>query len=363
MLNPCLEHPEPDFDRFIHVLLGRACPRRVPLVELGMDHEIQEILFERFFGEARLPHTPETRERCFAQHVELYYRLGYDYVPVWPEWPGHPPSRSRSARDTAPIADKDRVWVEEGRGLITDRASMERFPWDRIHGEHGPLELCAPRLPDGMKCTVGCTVFEHVLERLLGYEGLFYLLHDDEELVGEVFRRWGEKVYEAYAAVIRHEEVGALFHADDLGFKTSTLVSPEVLRHHVLPWFKKFAELAHGAGKPFFYHCCGNVYRNGVMDLLVEEVGIDGFHSFEDVILPVTEFKARYGDRVAALGGVDMDKLSRLGEGELRAYVRAILKRCMPGGRFALGAGNTVADYVPVKNYLVMLDEARRFCG
>jgi uroporphyrinogen decarboxylase len=57
-----------------------------------------------------------------------------------------------------------------------------------------------------------------------------------------------------------------------------------------------------------------------------------------------------------------MDKLSRLDEDELRVYVRDILDECMPH-RFALGSGNTVANYIPVRNYLAMLDEARRWEG
>ena len=65
---------------------------------------------------------------------------------------------------------------------------------------------------------------------------------------------------------------------------------------------------------------------------------------------------------MAALGGVDMDKLGRMGEADLRAYVRKILDQCMPG-RFALGSGNTVANYIPVENYLAMVDEARRWCS
>ena len=91
-------------------------------------------------------------------------------------------------------------------------------------------------------------------------------------------------------------------------------------------------------------------------------MGIDALHSFQDVILPVIEFKTRYGGRVAALGGVDMDKLVRLDEGQLRGYVRSILERCMPGGRFALGSGNTIANYVPLDSYRILLEEARCWC-
>ena len=96
------------------------------------------------------------------------------------------------------------------------------------------------------------------------------------------------------------------------------------------------------------------------MEDLIEDVGIDAFHSFQDVIIPVTEFKKRYGSRIATLGGVDMDKLSRLDEDNLRKYVRGILDECMPD-RYALGAGNSIANFVPVKNYLIMLEEGLKW--
>jgi uroporphyrinogen decarboxylase len=138
-------------------------------------------------------------------------------------------------------------------------------------------------------------------------------------------------------------------------------VSPDVLRQFVFPWFKKYAALAHKHGKPFWYHCCGNVYDSGVIEDLIEDVRIDALHSFQDVIVPVTEFKTRYGDRLAALGGVDVDKLARLDDEPLRAYIRGILEHCLPGGGFALGSGNSVPNYIPLKNYLIMLEEGRRF--
>jgi len=98
------------------------------------------------------------------------------------------------------------------------------------------------------------------------------------------------------------------------------------------------------------------------MDDLIRDVRIDAFHSFQDVIIPISDFLGRYGGDTAALGGVDMDKLGRMEESDLRAYVREILDNCMPG-RFALGSGNSVANYIPVRNYLAMVDEARRWSG
>jgi len=87
---------------------------------------------------------------------------------------------------------------------------------------------------------------------------------------------------------------------------------------------------------------------------------VDGKHSFQDSVLPIQEAKKRWGDRICILGGVDVHKLATYDEPALRAYVRKIIDDCAPGGRFALGAGNSIPSYIPVENYLTMLDEARR---
>ena len=372
MMSPLLEHPAPDFAELERMLKGEQEPRRVHLVELHIDSEVLQTITERYLGERWISkkstwdQQPDKSplEAYFKQLVMLYYRLGYDYVRVKPIWTHHPRPGWLRAEDTAELSRGEREWANEGRGLISSWEEFEQFPWDQMRPDYSPLEFVARHLPDGMKMTVGGLgegLFEHVLEVLLGYEGLFYLLYDDPELVAQVFARLGQMMYDFYESVVGMEEVGAIFHADDLGFKTSTLVSPDTLRQYVFPWFKKYTALAHKYGKMFWYHCDGNVYNNGVIEDLIEDVQIDAFHSFQDVILSVTDFKARYGDRVAALGGVDMDKFARLDEGPLREYIRGILDQCMPGGRFALGSGNSVANFIPLKNYLIMLEESRRW--
>jgi uroporphyrinogen decarboxylase len=179
--------------------------------------------------------------------------------------------------------------------------------------------------------------------------------------VAAVFQRVGELLLAATEAMVGHEKVGAVFEGDDMGHKHATLVSADVIRQHALPWHKRMVEAAHAAGKPYILHACGNLAE--IMDDLIGYCGIDAKHSFEDVIMPVAEVKRRWGDRIAICGGVDVDKLARLPEAELRAYVRRILEECAPGGGYLLGSGNSVANYIPAESYLAMLDEGVRFCG
>ena len=56
-----------------------------------------------------------------------------------------------------------------------------------------------------------------------------------------------------------------------------------------------------------------------------------------------------------------MDFLCRSDETQIRKRVDEILEKCMPGGGYCLGTGNSVANYIPFDNYITMLDQGRKF--
>ena len=145
---------------------------------------------------------------------------------------------------------------------------------------------------------------------------------------------------------------------DDMGYNHSTMISPELLRKYVFPWQKKVVEVIHSYNLPMILHTCGNL--ESIMDDLIDFVGIDAKHSYEDKIMPVTEAKKKYGKRVSILGGVDVHYLCTANEEQIRKYVDNVVDICAPGGGYALGTGNSVANYIPLNNYLVMLDEGRK---
>ena len=115
----------------------------------------------------------------------------------------------------------------------------------------------------------------------------------------------------------------------------------------------------HAKGFPFLLHSCGNLDR--IIKDLIEDVGIDAKHSFEDAIEPVEKFCDRYGKRIAVIGGVDMDILARGTEAQVRERTRQILEACAVSNSYILGSGNSIANYVPPHNYLAMLEEGYQF--
>jgi uroporphyrinogen decarboxylase len=75
------------------------------------------------------------------------------------------------------------------------------------------------------------------------------------------------------------------------------------------------------------------------------------------------DVKHTYGRQIALLGGIDVDFLCRSDEAAVRRRVRETLDACLPGGGYVLGTGNSVANYIPLDNYLTMLDEGRRYAA
>jgi uroporphyrinogen decarboxylase len=253
-----------------------------------------------------------------------------------------------------------RPWQGLHGGPIQSWQDFERYPWPTIGDDDFYIHrYITQHLPDGLgfvTCHAG-GVYEHT-SRLMGYENLCLKLYDQPDLVAAVVDRIGSLLLEYYRRLLEVDRLSIVFQGEDLGFNTQTLLPPEVIRKLFLPWHARLAAAVHARGLPYYLHSCGCV--DALMEDFITGVGIDGKHSFQDNVLPAAEAKKRWGDRICILGGVDVDKLTALEPGALRAYVRSVIEACAPGGRFAVGAGNSVPSYIPLRNYLTMLDEALR---
>jgi uroporphyrinogen decarboxylase len=361
-----LSRPRPDARRFIDGLMGRVRNPRTPLVEYLIDDAVLKPVLEGLLERrwAAYPDgdpgaRPEDRDaqKAFLDNfIQVWHRLGYDCVRYERGLPF--PERTIAAPDTAPRAAKPRAWADEHAGAIMTWDDYERYPWPRVEDfDFFPFEYLASRLPEGMgllACHAGGP-FEH-LSWIMSLEGLCLALKDNPELVRAVADRIGLLLTAFYSHILDLEGVSAVFAGDDLGFRTATIVAPADLRTYILPWHKLFAAMAHRKGLPYFLHSCGNL--SAVLDDLIGDVGIDGKHSFEDAIEPAEAFQDRYGDRVAVLGGVDLNILAGGRPEDVRRRTRALIETCGARGRFAVGSGNSIPSYVPVENFLAMADEA-----
>ncbi len=365
---------QPNFENLRRTILRQGPPGPVPMFELFADPGMVEAVLEEKFPvnlhhyiEQPLVDLNDADLPGLMKSIDMYVRfcrtVGYDYVFMVS---GFSLRRNfQTGRDTAGAQnwpDGKRYWQDETSGPIQNWEDFESYPWPKQSElSHAGLEYLSSTVPDGMKVSAFMYggVFEHSTW-LMGLEPFCYALHDAPDLVAAIFERVGELAVGTAAQVASIDNVELVCLSDDLGFFSGTLVSPDVIRRHVIPYYKRISAAVHEAGKLFVFHSCGNMYE--LMDDLLDEVGIDAKHSFEDKILPVEEAYRRWGKRTAILGGVDMDLLGRGSEEQVRARVREILEVCAAEGTgYCLGTGNTAANYIPRQNYLAMLDERMRW--
>jgi uroporphyrinogen decarboxylase len=337
---------EPDFGNLLAVL-RRDRPARPTLFEFFRNPRIDG----RLAGYPLIASGPDANTQRFI--VDSFYRCGYDYatLPV----PGF-------AFDYGKV-EKARTRSLNQGNPITDRESFRKYTWpDPEAADLTSLDRASAFLRPGMKIVAmgPAGTFESAV-RLAGYDRLCYLLADDERLAADLFEAVGSRLVRYYERVAAHPAVGALISNDDWGFKSQTMLSPRDMRRFVFPWHKRIVEAVHAAGKPAILHSCGNL--ESVMDDIIEEMGFDAKHSFEDAILPVEEAYDRYGDRIAILGGIDVDYLCRAAPEDIYRRSRAMLRRAAERGGYALGSGNSIPDYVPDGSFMAMvraaLDERR----
>ncbi len=323
---------EPDFSQ-LHRVLRREKPERPVLFELFMNWKV----YERFGG---LGWTEDGREST-RRLIHAFAAGGYDYASTAASAFGFPTNAKPHAQTT----------TLNGNSVITDWASFEQYRWPdpEAHGNAG-LDHALTYMPEGMKLMIMGPggVLENVIS-LMGYDNLCFAVYEEPELVRRVFEEVGSRLVKYYAIAAPHPAVGMIMSNDDWGFNTQTMLSPAHMREYVFPWHRKIVETAHRYGKPIALHSCGCLTE--VMDDIIG-MGYDAKHSYEDNIMPVEECYRRWGDRIAILGGVDMDFL-------VRAPVEAIRQRCLAllamGERgYALGSGNSIPEYVPDEKYDAM---------
>lgn len=351
----------PDIHELLDVLFRRKLPKRVHHTELFLDAEIKEAVAARFELCGSLDRSDPLYET--KRDVALHSFLGYDVFRVGVARKTVFQTATIGAPDTTAQHGQERAvrdWQEEHAGPIQGWKDFDAYRWPKVSDvDFSPLEWLERNLPPTMGCfELTAHIFE-ILSFLLGYESLCYAVVDQPDLVDAILERAGAFYVDFTRALVDFSRVAVVWGSDDLGFRSGTMMSPDFLRAKILPWHKRCAEIAHAKGKPYLLHSCGNL--DAIMEDLVTDVGVDAKHSFEDAILPVTVAKRRWGSRITLLGGIDMDFLCRSDEASIRQRVRETLEICSVGGGYCLGTGNTVANYLPLDNYLCMIDEGRQF--
>ncbi len=335
---------KPDFNNLLTVLKNEK-PAKPTLFEFFLNDK----LYSHLAGEDIEKAANEFEQLKIV--IKAFHNAGYDYatIPTWLTNTFEFPKDEFSHSETRSL--------NEGN-MITDREGFEKYSWpDPENYDYDIYKRLWEYVPEGMKL-VGCGpggILENVID-IMGFETLSIQSLMDPDFTQEVFDAVGSRLLKYYQILGEYDSIGALIVNDDWGFKTQTMLDSVSMRKYVIPWHKKMVEAIHASGKPAIMHSCGNL--DTVMDDVIDDIKFDGKHSYEDEIIPVEMAYQKWADRIAIIGGIDLDFLVRKSPEDIYQRSKKMLELSTEKGGYALGSGNSIPHYVPFENFFAMLRAA-----
>jgi len=328
---------KPDFQR-LRTALFRGEPDRVPTAEILVDPPIKNA----FMGE---------KIDTLEKEVKFCIQAGYDHVTLnaglWGA--GNAPTVGQRGATT-----NTKEWAQEGEGLITSFDDFERFPWEDLRIDLSKFDEIGGIMPPGMKAIAYSGKIFMTTWMLMGFYTFSFALEDNEELVKEMFAKIGSIYVEGFERVCHYDTVGGLWIGDDLAFNVAPMINPKYLRKYVFPHYKKICNLAKQKGIPIIFHSDGNLWP--VMDDLIA-CGFNALHPIEPLAMDINEVKAKVGNKLCIMGNIDLSyTLTRGTPQEVKAEVRKRIEDLAPGGGYVVSSSNSITYYVPIENYVAMLE-------
>jgi len=156
----------------------------------------------------------------------------------------------------------------------------------------------------------------------------------------------------------RHK-IDIFFGSDDFGTQTSLMISPQMFRQFFRDRWKKLIEIPKSKGIPVMLHSDGNV--EGLIPEFIS-LGIDILNPVQPRAIDPEVVKARYGDKLAQYGTIDIQHTLPFGSPEeVEEEVRTRLMTVGVGGGLVLAPSHILLPDVPIENYLTFIRTTKKF--
>lgn len=336
-----------DFGRFHAAVSRRGMPDRVPLAEVGVDIEVME----SFLG------TPIADLKTY---VSFWEKAGYDYVLL--QVRGQPLPDAVQIK----ITEGQLRWTRHtgsaptfGLSTISNEASFEAYPWIGSQDVYyQDVDSIRQFLPESMKLVVSHgPIFQSVF-RMMGLESMSVAAVENPALIEAIADKVGQLSVSIIRNLAQRDWVGGIWFGDDMAYTHGLFVSPDFLRRYVFPFYRQMGDLCRQYEKLFILHSDGDLTQ--VFEDLIG-CGYQAVHPNEPSSVDILELKRRWGDRLAFIGNIDMDLLVRGTPEQIIDATKYLIDNVAPGGGFALGSGNSIANYIPLENYKAMLETAAEY--
>jgi len=227
-----------------------------------------------------------------------------------------------------PIKD-EKSWEEIKKERINFDNIRQRLPknWDRLVKEYKNRDypLVLGGYPHGFFGTPA---------HLLGYDRLFYFYFDKPKLIHDILNTFTELWIVVYSEVLTDIEVDAVHIWEDISFGRGSMVSPNIIREFMLPYYKRFTSFLKSRGVDIILVDTDG-YCMDIIPLFIEG-GITGMYPFEvscgmDIIKVRKKFP-----KLQMMGGIPKSDIS-LGKRRIDEILEPVKEILKTGGYIPFG--------------------------
>ena len=285
--------------------------------------------------------------------IPLHQRLRVDMLKVEP-WidnkhePLNFPETGAIWEEFEKVSELDPRWAEVWR-------NPDNFNFDHVLPS---LELWdASGNPPALQLSLGA-IYGPARQMRGDARAMMDLMDDHEVMIYimDVRERWISGIIKK-AKQTFGDRVDIYYFGEELGMQTGLMYSPESIRTHFFPRFKRLAEQIHAQGGILFFHSCGAI--DPLIPELIE-LGVDILNPIQPGLpgMAPESLGAKYGGKLSFCGGLNMQNLMPFGTpAEIQAEVQRYIK-CF-GSRYILDYANILHPDVPPENSLAMYDAPR----
>jgi len=253
--------------------------------------------------------------------------------------------------------------AHDARTVIDDWAKLDEFVEKLPDPAHDPrFEQLADRAETARqqdRYTIFCwwRLFFEMPWLLRGMESLMCDYYTDQDKV----HRLHDALCNTYCAYARHAAAtlkpDALWTSDDLGHQTGPMMSPDIFRALIFPYYVRVGNTLKELNMHFWLHSCGD---NTELLPQLAEAGLTVFHPVQKHTMNEAAIAREFGDKLTFLAGIDVQHtLREMGPGGVREEVRFLIDTFdRPDGGMCIAAGNGIVAGTPFENIEAFLDEA-----
>ena len=244
-----------------------------------------------------------------------------------------------------------RDWLEHKDRLVMDDARIPTTAIDTFRA-HRRKDLFVPFThKECFECATA----------VFGQVNLFTMMMDEPGAVADVFSTWTDLIIQmAERTLSIGIDFDGAFLFGDMGYRNSTLFSPEIYRELLLPNHRRLCDFFKSHGKPVILHSCGKI--ESLIPMLIEA----GFSAIQPLEAKtgqdVSLLKEQFGNSITFFGNIDARMLSGTRE-EVEHEVRSKLAVAMKGGGYIFHSDHSVPPTVSLDNYRYAMELVDKYGG